>query len=117
MGHVHDRGDRLDRPEDLKGGRQDYRGKDELVPTNQMSVINAQTVNDTFELIRYDQLIEQPEECFWDGQILLEADVRIYSQGLVGKTKAGYVRSDIFTETLIDPARPALMMCLWILTT
>jgi hypothetical protein len=75
MGHVYDRGDGLNRPEDLKGGRLDYHGKNEIMPTDQMDVINAQTVNGTIKLIRCDQLIEQPEECFWDGQVLLEADV------------------------------------------
>jgi hypothetical protein len=82
-----------------------------------MDVISAQTVNGTIKLTRCDQLIEQPEECFWDGQVLLEADVRLYNQGLVGKTKAGHVRSDMSTDMLIDPARPALMMCLRTLTT
>jgi hypothetical protein len=39
--HVYVRVSWLNRPEDLKGGRQDHHGKDELVPTNQMDVINA----------------------------------------------------------------------------
>jgi hypothetical protein len=54
--HVYVRVSWLNRPEDLEGGRQDCHGKDELVPTNQMDVINAQAVNGTFKLVRYDCL-------------------------------------------------------------
>jgi hypothetical protein len=52
--HVYIRVSWLNRPEDLEGGRQDHHGKNELVPTNQMDVINAQAVNGTFELIHDD---------------------------------------------------------------
>lgn len=54
--HVYVRVSWLNRPEDLKGGRQDYHGRNELVPTNQMDVINAQAVNGTFRLTRCDRL-------------------------------------------------------------
>jgi hypothetical protein len=54
--HVYVRVSWLNRPEDLKGGRQDYHGRNELIPTNQMDVINAQAVNGTFTLIQYDRV-------------------------------------------------------------
>lgn len=54
--HVYVRVSWLNRPEDLEGGRQNHHGKNELVPTNQMDVINAQAVDGTFRLTRYDRL-------------------------------------------------------------
>jgi hypothetical protein len=56
MEHVYVRVSWLNRPEDLEGGHQDHHGKYELVPTNQMDVVNAQAVNGTFESTRYDHL-------------------------------------------------------------
>jgi hypothetical protein len=56
----------------LKGGRRDHHGTCELVPTNQMDVINAQAVNGTFELKHYKQLKDDDwknasgkDEYFW----------------------------------------------------
>jgi hypothetical protein len=70
--HVYVRVSWLNRPEDLEGGRQDHYGKNELLPTNQMDVINAQAVNGTFRLIRYDRLkyddrknASDKDEYFW----------------------------------------------------
>lgn len=70
--HVYIRVSWLNRPEDLEGGRQDHHGKNELVPTNQMDVINAQAVNGTFRLTRYDRLeyddrknASDQDEYFW----------------------------------------------------
>jgi hypothetical protein len=54
--HVYVRVSWLNRPGDLEGGRKDHHGKNELVPTNQMDIINAQSVNGTFRLVRYDRL-------------------------------------------------------------
>lgn len=54
--HVYVRVSWLNRPEDVGGGRQDHHGKNKLVPTNQMDVINAQSMNGTFKLVRYDRL-------------------------------------------------------------
>lgn len=39
--HVYIRVSWLNRPEDLAGGRRDCHGKNELVPTNQMDIIDA----------------------------------------------------------------------------
>ena len=52
--HVYVRVSWLNRPEDLEDGRQEHHGKKELVPTDQMDVINAQSVNGTFGLIHHD---------------------------------------------------------------
>ena len=72
MEHVYVRVSWLNRPEDLKGGRQDYHGRNELIPTNQMDVINAQAVNGTFALIQYGRLKDDDrtsafgeDEYFW----------------------------------------------------
>lgn len=53
--HVYVRVSWLNRPEDLMGGRQGHHGKRELVPTNQMDVINALSVNGTFQLKHHDK--------------------------------------------------------------
>jgi hypothetical protein len=70
--HVYVRVSWLNRPEDLEGGRQNHHGKNELVPTNQMDVINAQAVNGTFRLTRYERLkyddrkiASDKDEYFW----------------------------------------------------
>jgi hypothetical protein len=70
--HVYIRVSWLNRPEDLEGGRQDHHGKNELVLTNQMDVINAQSVNGTFRLVRYNRLkyddrknASDQDEYFW----------------------------------------------------
>ena len=54
--HVHGRGSWLDRPDDSDDGRQYHHSKDELVPMDQMYVINAQSGGVTFKLIRYNRL-------------------------------------------------------------
>lgn len=53
--HVYVRVSWLNRPEDLTGGRWGHHGERELVPTNQMDVINALSVNGTFQLKHYDK--------------------------------------------------------------
>jgi hypothetical protein len=70
--HVYVRVSWLNRPEDLEGVRQDHHDKNELVPTNQMDVINAQSVNGTFRLVSYDRLkyddrknASDQDEYFW----------------------------------------------------
>jgi hypothetical protein len=56
MEHVYVRVSWLNRPKDLKGGRQDHHSKHELVPTDQMDVVNTQVVSGTFEPIRSHHL-------------------------------------------------------------
>jgi hypothetical protein len=115
--HVYVRVSWLNRPEDLKGGRQDYHGKNELVPTNQMDVINAQAVNGTFELIHYDQLRDDNRRSgsgkdiyFWRQSF--DFTTRRLSVRLV----ANHARSDNSINTLTDSAGYAFMIGLWIPT-
>lgn len=60
--HVYVRVAWLNRPEDLPGGRQQHHGVKELMPTNQMDVINALAVNGTFRLKHYDELANSDQE-------------------------------------------------------
>lgn len=66
--HVYIRVAWLNRPEDLSGGRKAYHGKNELVPTNQMDIIDAMTVNGRLELYHWheeddDSPMPGKEEC------------------------------------------------------
>jgi hypothetical protein len=108
--HVYVRVSWLNRPEDLKGGRQDYHGKNELVPTNQMDVINAQAVNGTFVLIHYDQLKDENRRSgsgkdiyFW--RQTFNFTTRRLSVILV----TNHARSDISINTLTDPQTTMLV--------
>jgi hypothetical protein len=111
MEHVYVRVSWLNRPEDLKGGRQDHHGKHELVPTNQMDVIDAQAVNGTFELIHYEHLKDYDwknasgkDKYFW------RQTFDFTTKSLSVRLKANHVRSDISPNTLVDPAGHASMM-------
>lgn len=53
--HVYLRVGWLNRPEDLDSGRKDYHGENELIPTNQMDVIDAMTVNGKINVIHWDE--------------------------------------------------------------
>lgn len=53
--HVYIRVAWLNRPEDLPQGREAFRGKNELIPTNQMDVIDAMAVNGSLELQWWDE--------------------------------------------------------------
>lgn len=67
--HVYIRVVWLNRPEDLQQGRQPYHGKNELVPTNQMDVIDAMAVNGTVEVIHWndsdDDSTAIEDQYFW----------------------------------------------------
>jgi hypothetical protein len=62
--HVYIRVSWLNRPEDMAGGRQDYHGKNELVPTNQIDIIDAMSVNGKFYLKHWDEMkdIDQDDQ-------------------------------------------------------
>ena len=45
----------LNRPEDLQSGRKPYHGRNELVPTNEMDVIDAMTVNGSLNVVHWDE--------------------------------------------------------------
>ena len=53
--HVYIRVAWLNRPEDLSAGRKAYHGKFELIPTNQMDIIDAMTVNGPCDVVQWDE--------------------------------------------------------------
>ena len=60
----------LNRPEDLEGGRKAYHGRHELIPTNQLDVIDAMAVNGVLDVTHWDDADEKAplpddEEYFW----------------------------------------------------
>lgn len=82
----------LNRPEDLKTGRKAYHGKYELIPTNQMDIIDAMAVNGPCDVVQWDESDDEspalPEVSAaslrflrqadnLSGSILLAADFRL----------------------------------------
>lgn len=68
--HVYVRVAWLNRPEDLEGGRKDYHGRNELIPTNQMDIIDALSINGSIEVYRWDDVGEEDhtvdeDQYFW----------------------------------------------------
>jgi hypothetical protein len=70
--HVYVRLSWLDRPEDLEDGRRDYHGKNELVPTNQMDIIDAMAIDGGLQVKHWDETADDDEtsmpkedEYFW----------------------------------------------------
>ncbi|KAK0947655.1 hypothetical protein LTR29_000912 [Friedmanniomyces endolithicus] len=68
--HVYIRVAWLNRPEDLVGGRQPHHGKNELIPTNQLDIIDAMTVNGGLDLVQWDESNDENsmpgiDEYFW----------------------------------------------------
>ena len=68
--HVYIRVAWLNRPEDLGTGRKPYHGKNELIPTNEMDVIDAMAVNGSLEIFHWDEKDEDialmnDEQYFW----------------------------------------------------
>jgi hypothetical protein len=70
--HVYIRLSWLNRPEDLPSGRKDYHGKNELVPTNQMDIIDAMAINGGLKVKHWDETADDDEtsmpeedEYFW----------------------------------------------------
>nr|POE49429.1 chromatin remodeling protein shl [Quercus suber] len=57
--HVYVRVAWLNRPEDLDAGRKSYHGKNELIPTNQIDIIDASSVNGRIQLVHWE---ENPED-------------------------------------------------------
>ena len=69
--HVYIRLSWLNRPEDLGSGRKDYHGKNELVPTNQMDIIDAMAVNGSLQVKHWNETAED------DGMSMPEDRSRI----------------------------------------
>jgi len=70
--HVYIRLSWLNRPEDLDSGRKDYHGRNELVPTNQMDIIDAMAVNGALSVKHWDEMADdddasmpEEEQYFW----------------------------------------------------
>lgn len=68
--HVYVRVAWFNRPEDLPTGRQPYHGKNELIPSNEMDIIDAMAVNGRLEVIHWDEFDDDsammPEDqYFW----------------------------------------------------
>lgn len=68
--HVYIRVAWLNRPEDLDTGRKAYHGKNELIPTNQMDIIDAMAVNGRLDIYQWlegndDTPMPGIEEYFW----------------------------------------------------
>lgn len=68
--HVYIRVAWLNRPEDLDTGRKSYHGKNELIPTNQMDVIDAMAVNGSLDIIHWDERDDESslageDQFFW----------------------------------------------------
>lgn len=64
--HVYIRLSWLNRPEDLDSGRKDYHGKNELIPTNQMDVIDAMAVNGALEVKHWNEFADEDEKSMPD---------------------------------------------------
>lgn len=62
----------LNRPEDLDTGRKPYHGKNELIPTNQMDVIDAFSVNGSVEVVHWDELDDESVELINEVAITLQ---------------------------------------------
>lgn len=83
--HVYIRVAWLNRPEDLDMGRKSYHGKNELIPSNQMDIIDAMAVNGGFGVKHWDeqadddeQSMPEEEQYFW-RQTYDHANTKTYS--------------------------------------
>lgn len=68
------------RPEDLPEGRQPYHGTNELIASNDMAIVEAQTIESEANVTHWDDDADPTEELFWrqtldvsDGQRTLSA--------------------------------------------
>lgn len=49
------------RPQDLPGGRRPWHGKNELIPSNHMDIVDAQSVNGKVHIYRWMEKDEEPD--------------------------------------------------------
>ena len=85
--HVYARVVWLNRPEDLDSGRKAYHGKNELIPTNQMDIIDAMAVNGTLDIVHWndtedDGAMMAEDQYFW-RQTFDYANTRTFSVGVI----------------------------------
>jgi hypothetical protein len=81
--HVYIRVAWLNRPEDLPTGRKSYHGKHELIPSNQMDIIDAMAVNGSLDVYAWDDTDDnsammEDDQYFW-RQTFDYAVTRTYS--------------------------------------
>lgn len=58
----------LNRPEDLDSGRKPYHGRNELIPSNHLDIIDAMSVNGKLDLTQWSENsdeIPEPDQYFW----------------------------------------------------
>lgn len=86
--HVYLRVAWLNRPEDLPGGREPHHGRNELIPTNQMDIIDAMTVNGAIEVAHWDQYDDESpsfqDQYYWRQTMdFLESGNKKFSVGQI----------------------------------
>ena len=59
--HVYVRVAWLNQPEDLDTGRKAYHGRNELIPTNQIDIIDAMTVNGKLPVYHWNEEDDESE--------------------------------------------------------
>lgn len=84
--HVYIRVSWLNRPEDLDSGRKEYHGQNELIPTNQMDIIDAMAVNGALPVEFWDEFDDKTslpaeDQYFW-RQTLDFAHTKTFSVGV-----------------------------------
>jgi len=74
----------LYRPEDLPEGRKDYHGEDEIIPSNQMQIIDAMTINCKVNSVsEYDEQDDSALKSGYDGLLWRQTlDVRSANKAL-----------------------------------
>ena len=97
--HVYLRVAWLNRPEDLDTGRKAYHGKNELIPTNQMDVIDAMAVNGRLDVQYWDDADDESvivgEDTYFWRQTLDFANTKTFSVGALELT-CSRIRADLY---------------------
>jgi len=90
--HVYLRVAWLNRPEDLDAGRKAYHGKNELIPSNQMDIIDAMTVNGRLDVQHWDDADEEStivdEDAYFWRQTYDFANTKTFSVRPSGRQSA-----------------------------
>lgn len=101
--HVYLRVTWLENPEDLPGGRKHYHGKYELVPSNDMSIVDAMTVNGGIKVRHWDDAddtskVPAEDEFFWRQEY--EKDLAV--AGGAGDGKLSVSQISAWVSTLVS---------------
>ena len=73
--HVYIRVAWLNRPEDLDSGRKPHHGKNELIPTNQMDIIDAMAVNGSVDVVYWD---DKDDDSPLMSQVFLDTTTKLH---------------------------------------